>query len=644
MLNYAWLVPGLPLAGTIINGILGRFLPRKLVGALACALVGGSFGLSIAVLVHLVSLPPSHRHVTSVLYTWLSSGAFRAEAGILLDPLSVFMMVLVSCVGFLIHVYSIGYMGDDPGCTRYFTYMNLFVFSMLTLVMADNFLLLFLGWELVGICSYLLISFWYDRPSAVAAGKKAFITTRIGDLGFTLGVVLIFLTFGTISYGPVFASAGRAAAGSVAAITVLLFIGAIGKSAQIPLYVWLPDAMEGPTPVSALIHAATMVTAGVYLVARVSPLYIHAPDVLLLVSIVGTATAFFAATIALVNNDIKRVLAYSTISQIGYMFVGVGVGAFAAGIFHLMTHAFFKALLFLCAGSVMHALAGRTDLRNMGGLASKMPVTYWTMLVGALAIAGIVPFSGFFSKDEILVAALNAPGGNPVIYAFGLATSLLTAFYMFRLFYKTFHGQPRMSEDEFEHAHEAPPSMAIPLLVLAVGAALAGFLGIPRFFAGGAGPWIDVVGSFLTPSLAQPAGARVAEASPALGIGLMAAALAVGLAGIAIAWGFYVRRPGAAAKLAQAVPAAYNTLANKYWVDQAYNILFVQPGKAFASLLWRIVDIGIIDFVVNGVAYLVGAVSLGVRRIETGYLRNYALAVFLGAVALVGYLLIVRTK
>jgi len=638
MFDYAWIVPGLPLLGTLINGIFGRYLPRKLVGALASALVGGAFLVSVVVFIQLLGMPSEDRRFVSVLYTWMASGGLLVDAAILIDPLSVFMMLVVSGVAFFIHIYSTGYMGDDPGYSRYFTYLNLFAFSMLILVMANNFLLLYVGWELVGICSYLLISFWYTRPSAVAAGKKAFITTRIGDVGFTLGVVLIFLTFGTLDYGSVFAAAGTVAAGTLAAITVLLFIGAIGKSAQIPLYVWLPDAMEGPTPVSALIHAATMVTAGVYLIARASPLFVEAQAVMTLVAVIGAVTAFFAATIAVVNNDIKRVLAYSTISQIGLMFLGVGVGAFVAGLFHLMTHAFFKALLFLGAGSVMHALAGETDLREMGGLKRKMPVTYWTFLVAALALAGIAPFSGFFSKDEILAAAFIGPHGNWLLYALGLGTSLLTAFYIFRLVFKAFHREPRMPEERWEHAHESPASMTVPLIVLAVGAAAAGLVGIPRFLAPQSS-WAHAIGNFLEPALAHESEPNIAAGT---GVLLMIAALAVGIIGIVTAWYFYVKKPGTAARIAQRAPVVYNILANKYWVDEIYNAVLVRPGKAFAVFLWRVIDIGVIDFIVNGAAYAVGGLSLWVRKVQTGYLRSYALAVLTGAILIVGYLVLTR--
>lgn len=641
MLDYVWLVPGLPLIGTIINGLFGRFLPRRLVGAIATALVGGAFAISVAVFLQLIRMPEDARHVTSVLYTWMASGSLRADVGILIDPLSVFMMLIVTGVGFFIHVYSTGYMSDDRDYSRYFAYLNLFIFSMLILVMADNFLLLFVGWELVGICSYLLISFWYSKPEAVRAGKKAFITTRVGDLGFMLGVALVFITFGTLAYDGVFAAAPAAARGTVTAIAALLLVGAIGKSAQLPLYVWLPDAMEGPTPVSALIHAATMVTAGVYLIARASPLFVLAPAVLTAVAIIGAATAFFAATIALVHNDIKRVLAYSTISQIGLMFLGVGVGAFVAGLFHLMTHAFFKALLFLGAGSVMHALSGETDLRKMGGLKAKMPVTYWTFLVAALAIAGIAPFSGFFSKDEILTAALTAPLGSWILYGLALATSLMTAFYIFRLFFKAFHGRPRMDGEQFEHAHESLPSMTTALVVLAIGAALAGLIGIPRFLAPGS-PWTHTIGHFLEPALAHGPEPGVPEITTAFGAALMAVAFAVGVIGIIVAWIFYIRKPGTAAEVARRAPRVYNTLANKYWVDEAYNTVFVRPGKSLAAFLWRAVDVGIIDFIVNGAAYLVGWVSEITRRVQTGFLRNYALAIFIGAVLLVGYLVLFR--
>ncbi len=636
-MTYAWLVPGLPLLGAIINGIFGRFLPRKLVGFIACALVAGSFGVSVAVFLQIMRLPAADRHVTNLLYNWIFAGSFRAEMSILIDPLSLLMMLVVTGVGLLIHIYSTGYMGHDEGFSRFFTYMNLFVASMLILVMASNYLLMFVGWELVGICSFLLISFWYHKPEAVAAGRKAFITTRIGDVGFTLGVILIYLTFGTLAFDPAFAAAAGVAKASIIVITTLLFIGAIGKSAQIPLYVWLPDAMEGPTPVSALIHAATMVTAGVYLIARSSPMFIQVPEVMTLVATVGAVTALFAATIALVNNDIKRVLAYSTISQIGLMFVGVGVGAFAAGLFHLMTHAFFKALLFLGAGSVMHALDGDTDMRAMGGLKPKMPVTYWTMLIAALAIAGIPPLSGFFSKDEILLGAYSS--GHPVIYALGLATSLLTAFYMFRLFFKTFHGERKMSQERWEHAHESPRSMTAPLVLLAIGAAFAGVVGIPEFLGAHGASWANIIGRFLAPAIAVGEHPAV---STTLAYTLMAAAIAVGVIGLATAWYFYIVKPGTAAKMAERAPAVYSTLVNKYWVDELYNAVFVRPGKAFAAFLWKFVDSVIIDGTVNGLARAVGGLSIIGRRIETGYIRNYALAIFLGAIILVGYLVIGR--
>lgn len=638
MFDYAWLVPGLPLVGSIINGIFGRFLPRKLVGAIANALVGGAFAVAVAVFLQLIRMPVGARYVTNTLYTWVASGSLKADVSILIDPLSVFMMLIVTGVGFFIHVYSTGYMGDDEGYSRYFTYMNLFVFSMLILVMADNFLFLYMGWELVGICSYLLIGFWYRKPEAVAAGKKAFITTRAGDIGFMLGVALVFITFGTFTYSGVFAAAPTAAKGAVAAIAALLLIGAVGKSAQLPLYVWLPDAMEGPTPVSALIHAATMVTAGVYLIARTSPLYIQSPDVLLAVAIVGAVTAFFAATIALVHNDIKRVLAYSTISQIGFMFLGVGVGAFAAGLFHLMTHAFFKALLFLGAGGIMHALSGETDLRKMGGLKSRMPVTYWTFLIAALAISGIVPFSGFFSKDAILAAALTFPLGSWVLYGLALATSLMTAFYVFRLFFKAFHGSPRMDEDRFANTHESPLSMTVAMVVLATGALFAGFAGIPKFIAPGLS-WTNTIETFLEPSLAH---GGIGAAASSSGLALAGIALAVSLIGIIIAWYFYVRKLWLAAQVAERVPVVYNTLSHKYWVDEVYNAVFVRTGKALASFLWRAVDVGIIDFIVNGAAYAVSWVSEVIRRAQTGFLRNYALAIFIGAVLLVGYFVIRR--
>ncbi|MDO8587809.1 MAG: NADH-quinone oxidoreductase subunit L, partial [Armatimonadota bacterium] len=613
---------------------------RAVVAIIACAAVAGSFVASVMAYLALARLPAAQQSHVSTLYTWISSGSFRADVSALVDPLSVFMVLVVSGVGFLIHVYSAGYMGHDPRFSRYFTFLNLFMFSMLLLVLASNFLLLFVGWELVGLCSYLLIGFWFERTSAANAGRKAFIVTRIGDLGFTLGIVLIFLTFGDLQYRSVFAAVNTVGIGTMTAITLLLFAGAVGKSAQIPLYVWLPDAMEGPTPVSALIHAATMVTAGVYLVGRCHPLFEAAPGVMTLVAVIGAVTAFFAATIALVHNDLKRVLAYSTISQIGYMFLGAGVGAFVAAMFHLMTHAFFKALLFLGAGSVMHAVDGETDLRKLGGLGAKMPITKWTFLIGALALAGVFPLSGFFSKDEILWAAYGGRQGGVWLYALGFATAGLTAFYVFRLVFKTFYGESG-SPEVMEQAHESPPVMTVPLIVLAVLAASGGFLGAPESLrALGVGNRVE---HFLSPVLAPSA--RMAHGAVELGphagnaqIVLMLATTALALAAIVAAHYLYVRRPGTATAMAQRLPGLYRLLANKYYVDEIYEALFVQPGKAMALALWKWIDVRVIDGGVNGAAAAVAYASRQLRLVQTGYVRNYALGILLGAVVLIAYL------
>ena len=480
MLDYVGLIPLFPAIGFVLNLFFGRRLAKGTVGLIACGAIGLSFLVSLLVFVDLLNLPPANRSVEKILYTWILSGEFQAKVGFLIDPLSMVMMMVVSGVSFVIHIYSHGYMHDDPDYPRYFTYLNLFVFFMLILVSANNFLLLFVGWEGVGLCSYFLIGFWYEKKSASDAGKKAFIVNRIGDYGFLLAIFLIFVTFGTIDFKAVFAAAPERLAlgeGMVTLIALLLFMGATGKSAQIPLYTWLPDAMEGPTPVSALIHAATMVTAGVYMVARCHLLFLMAPTALLVVAVIGAATAIFAASIGLAQNDIKRVLAYSTISQLGYMFLACGVGAFTAGIFHLMTHAFFKALLFLGAGSVMHAMAGELDMRKMGALKPHLPRTYWTFLIGTLALAGIFPFAGFFSKDEILWQALNQ--GGVLFWLLGAGAAFMTATYMFRAVFLTFHGKSRVDHGVAHHLHESPGIMTVPLIILAILSVIGGFIGFP---------------------------------------------------------------------------------------------------------------------------------------------------------------------
>jgi NADH-quinone oxidoreductase subunit L len=581
------------------------------------------------------------------------------------------MILVVTGIGSLIHLYSTGYMHEESPSeyARYFSYLNLFAAFMLVLVLGANFPLMFVGWEGVGLCSYLLIGFWHRKPSAADAGKKAFIVNRIGDFGFILGMLLIFVTFGTLDFQRVAeAVSGRApelAFGTISLAALLLFVGATGKSAQIPLYVWLPDAMEGPTPVSALIHAATMVTAGVYMIGRNAVLFEHAPIVLAIVAAVGAATALMAGTIGLVQNDIKRVLAYSTVSQLGYMFLAMGVGAFAAGIFHLYTHAFFKALLFLGSGAVIHALAGEQDLRRMGGLKQALPVTYWTFLVGALAIAGMPLLSGFFSKDEILFRTFAS--GRTGLYLVALATSLLTATYMFRLVFLAFHGERAGGEaaghhgDQAHgaaghghpgHVHDAPPSMAIPLVVLAAGSVLAGYVGVPAALGGA-----NHIEHFLEPAFtvagseaARAGGAAepVAEATEAEGeaphaeagleLTLMAVSVGVAFAGLGLATYFFLRRRDAADRMAERFGGLYRTLLNKYYVDEIYDTVVVQPIKiASRDGLWRAVDAGFIDGAVNGVGGIVTRLSRGARLLQSGSVRAYAASIFVGVVIVLGY-------
>jgi NADH-quinone oxidoreductase subunit L len=650
MLDFAWLILLFPLLGVLINGFFGRRIGKKWVGQIACGTVGLSFLMGVAVFFSLLLGSEEHGQ-TVTLFSWITVGDFQIEAALLVDQLSTVMTLVVTGVGFLIHAYSIGYMAEDERYARFFTLLNLFIFSMLTLVLADNFLLLYVGWELVGLCSYMLIGFWFERPAAAEAGKKAFLVTRVGDFGFALGVMLIFATFGTLSYAQVFEQAPHTlTAGVATAITLLLFAGAAGKSAQIPLYVWLPDAMEGPTPVSALIHAATMVTAGVYMVARTHVLFELAPLSMTVVAVIGAITAFFAATIALVQNDIKRVLAYSTISQLGYMFLAVGVGAYASGIFHLTTHAFFKALLFLSAGSVMHGLAGELDMRKMGGLRDKMRTTYRTFLTGAAALAGIPLLSGFFSKDEILWHAFNR---SAILWLIGIVTALLTSFYAFRAVFLTFWGQPR-ERKLFEHAHESPPIMTRPLTILAVLALVGGLIGIPH---------LSAIEGFLEPVFAHEGG-HAAEASGILEWVLLAVSAVVAIVGIVAAQYMYLVAPGLPDRLSKRYAALYKLLSNKYYVDEIYMALVVNPlrrlahflaevfdmklieglvngvaraTKAVASLSADVFDPEILDGLVNGIAHVVGKGSSLLRKIQTGYVRNYALAILVGAVVIIGY-------
>jgi NADH-quinone oxidoreductase subunit L len=638
-----WLIPALPLLGAIVNGLGAGKLPRKVVSLIGVGTVGLAFAVAIYCLVSLLHQAPEERVFVQQLYSWIDSGDLSVPVRFALDPLSAVMVLVVTGVGFLIHVYSTGYMGHEKAYGRYFSYLNLFTFAMLVLVMADNFLVMFFGWEGVGLCSYLLIGFWYERPSAAAAGKKAFVVNRIGDWGFLIGMLLVFVAFGTLDFPRVFAEAPvRLAFGSAlaTAIALFLFIGAVGKSAQIPLYVWLPDAMEGPTPVSALIHAATMVTAGVYMIARCHILYALAPTALIVVAIIGAATALFAATIGLVQKDIKRVLAYSTVSQLGYMFLAMGVGAYASGIFHLMTHAFFKALLFLGAGSVIHALSGEQDMDKMGGLKAHLPRTHLTMLIGTLAIAGIFPLSGFFSKDEILWNAWR--NGGPGLWAVGVIGAFLTAFYMFRLYFMTFHGPMRASEEAKHHLHESPASMTVPLMILAVLAVIGGFVQIP-LLAGG-----QRLDAFLEPVFADLArvtgetsravGAAHAEHQPLLEGALMAVSLLVAIAGIWLARKFYVTDPALPRRMAESARGFYRLLWDKYRVDELYDRHIVQPILRGSVKLWQDFDAAVIDGIVNGVGRQIERGASLLRSAQTGYVQFYALILTLGLVVVFGYL------
>jgi len=638
MLNYVWLILLFPLAGVLINATLGRRLPRRVVALVATLAVAASFAVAAGVLVELLALPPetaaggNGRERLIPLFSWIVSGDFVIEARILLDQLSITMALVVTGVSTLIHIYSIGYMADERYHNRYFVWLNLFVFMMLILVLGDNFLTMYVGWEGVGLCSYLLIGYWFEREAAAEAGKKAFIVNRVGDFGFALGILLIFANLGSLAFADVFPAAEMLLPGTATAIALLLFLGATGKSAQIPLYVWLPDAMEGPTPVSALIHAATMVTAGVYMVARCHALFQASAAALTWVAWIGGLTAFFAATIALVQRDFKRILAYSTISQLGYMFLGVGVGAYAAGIFHLTTHAFFKSLLFLCAGSVMHALGGELDIFKMGGLRRKLPWTFATFLVGALALSGLPPFSGFFSKDEILSRALT--GGHTALWVLGVVTAGLTAFYTFRLLFVAFAGQSRLEKKKARHAHESPWVMLGPMVALALPAAGAGVLGLPQSWGLG-----NAIEGFLHPvfadgpSAVHPGGGLGAELA-LMGVSLLAVAV-----GLLAAYWLYVRHWGAAARWTRSAGWLYDLLVHKYYVDEAYTEAIVNPLRSLATALDGVVEARGVNGAVDGLARLVGMAGEGLRRLQTGRVRNYALVMLLGVVAVVGYLI-----
>ncbi len=639
MLDYVWLILVLPLAGVLVNAFLGRWLGRRLVAILASLAVGASFVVAVLVFAAMLGLPAetptgeNGRAQYIPLFSWIVSGDFKVEFSILLDQLSILMVLVVTGVSTVIHAYSAAYMEGEEYHNRYFTWLNLFVFMMLILVLSDNFVAMYLGWEGVGLCSYLLIGYWFERKTAADAGKKAFIVNRVGDFGFALGILLIFATLGSVAFQDVFPAASTLLPGTATAIALLLFLGATGKSAQIPLYVWLPDAMEGPTPVSALIHAATMVTAGVYMVARCYTLFEASLSALNWVMWIGVITAVFAATMALVQKDFKRILAYSTISQLGYMFLGVGVGAYEAAIFHLTSHAFFKALLFLCAGSVMHALAGEADIFKMGGLRRKLPWTFATCLVGVMALSGVPLFSGFFSKDEILMGAYQSGALIPDLLA--VITAGLTAFYAFRLLFVAFYGKSRMDKKTEKQVHESPPTMVVPLVILAALSLFGGGIGLPESLGLPNG-----IGEFLHPVFADSTVVPMAAESVSVNLALVAISTLALAIGFATAYWLYIRDWGLAARMTKGAQGLYDLVYNKYHVDEAYNEVIVKPLRLLADFLADTVERRGIDRLVDGLAELTGLAGEGLRRLQTGLVRNYALAMLVGVVMIMLYLLL----
>jgi NADH-quinone oxidoreductase subunit L len=703
------LIPLFPFVGFVVNAFFGRRLPKSVSGGIASLVMIASFVVSALLVWQLAGMPAEERVIEQTLYTWMASDDFNLPVAFRIDPLSAVMILVVTGIGSLIHIYSTAYMHDEVGSefARYFSYLNLFASFMLVLVLASNFPVMFVGWEGVGLCSYLLIGFWFKKQSASDAGKKAFVVNRIGDYAFILGMLALFAQFGTLDFQGVASAVAtlppETSFGIVSIATLLLFIGATGKSAQIPLYTWLPDAMEGPTPVSALIHAATMVTAGVYMIGRNAVLFSHAPETMMIVAVIGAATALMAGTIGLVQNDIKRVLAYSTVSQLGLMFLAMGVGAFGAGIFHLYTHAFFKALLFLGSGAVIHALHGEQDIQNMGGLRKYLPITFWTFLIGSLAIAGVPGLAGFFSKDEILFETFRE--GHTILWIVAALTSLLTATYMFRLVYLTFFGEHRPAAADVHghghdahgsgnpthgqtkpvhgpaktmhgsghrsHLHDAPPAMAVVLIVLAIGSVLAGYVGVPHALGGH-----NALHTWLEPSFASPgegaetagaetagaetAGAETAEvlrqAEPdapgaeapgaeaqeetALELTLMAVSSGIAVLGIAIASFVWLRRREIADTMARTFAPIYRLLLNKYYVDEIYDAAVVQPIRIVSQEgLWRGFDVRVIDGAVNGAGAIVAASAGVLRRLQSGSVRAYAGSLFVGVVVVLGYYL-----
>jgi NADH-quinone oxidoreductase subunit L len=656
------LIPLFPLVGVLINGLLGPKIVKynkSLVHWIACGAVGLSFLVTLSLFVKLLGLPADKRLYDFTWFSWISSGAFNVSIGYLVDPLSMFMCMFVTGVGFLIHVYSIGYMWHDESYSRFFTYLNLFMFSMITLILADNFLLMFLGWEGVGLCSYLLISFWFTDLANAVAGKKAFVTNRVGDFFFAVGLLLLLTHLGaqgvwSLKFSDVFTHAYLLSPHLVTIVCLLFFLGCTAKSAQIPLYIWLPDAMAGPTPVSALIHAATMVTAGVYFVARCNVLYTMSPFAMQVVATVGALTALLAATIALTQNDIKKVLAYSTVSQLGYMFLGLGVGAFSAGLFHVLTHSFFKACLFLCSGCVIHAMGGEQDMRNMGGLRKKMPITFATMLIATLAIAGVPGFSGFFSKDEILWQTFSSPQGSFILWHIAVVAAAMTAIYMFRLIFMTFFNECRASEEVQHHIHEAPKSMTAPLVVLATLSIFGGLLGVPPALGGN-----NIVERFLEPvfglgkdklleSAAGPGlihkvvSETVLHHSYAPEYKLMLLTTTIVFASILLSYIFYMKKRSIPVSLAEKNPSFYRLLLNKWYVDELYEKLFLNPLHALSLFMWNGIDVVVIDGLVNSTAEFFMNSGVACQATESGYVQRYAVSFMVGVVVLIAYFMYVR--
>jgi NADH-quinone oxidoreductase subunit L len=644
---YLWLIPVLPLAGAAINGFLGRRSSKRAVTTVALAFSGLAFALALYIAATFSSADAPYGFTVA---HWIRSGGFSADFALYLDQLSLVMLLVVTGVGFLIHIYSVGYMWDDPSYFRFFAYLNLFMFFMLTLVLASNYLVMFIGWEGVGLASYLLIGFWFTKDSAASAGKKAFIVNRIGDFGFLIALFLIIQNYHSLDFTKVFAQVQpiapeNAGAGLLATIGILLMVGACGKSAQIPLYVWLPDAMEGPTPVSALIHAATMVTAGVYMVSRSHLIFERAPTALMVVAVIGTLTALFAATIGIAQTDIKKVLAYSTISQLGYMFMACGVGAFSAGVFHLMTHAFFKGLLFLAAGSVIHAVGGEQDMRKMGGLRTYIPWTFGTMLIATLAIAGIPPFAGFWSKDEILWQTFSSQHGSWVFWLIGVITAFITSFYMFRLLFMTFfgdyqgvqvddrgHAHLAHGQDDHSHGepHESPIVMLVPLVILALLSVVGGLVGIGNRFEHFLEP---VFGTGFTEAAGEAA-SGVKEYT------LMGISVLIAFSGAILAWFLYISKPYLPQKIADSLGGLYEAVLNKYYVDEFYRRVFVKPLiDASTTILWQGVDRKIIDDSVNNAADGARHISDEVRHMQSGNLRSYAGWIAAGSAALIAFMI-----